>query len=136
MSDNTFYPGEQFAGLLHKEITYLRQPAVLLCDGKCEKAWGINNRPKIVLTEGDDDDYYYVPDGELGTAPEDPGTYEGFHGKPHPSEGPDRMNTWCARECERSMFLDPRKDEFEPPRNFDRRVYNSYARQREADQKG
>lgn len=130
------YTAKQLSGFIHKEITFCRQPAVILCDGKCEKAWGISNRPKVIITEGDDDDYYFLPDGELGVAPEDPGTYEGFHGKPDPSDGPDRMNSWCARECERSQFLDPRKDAFERPHNFDRRVYNRFDRQRAADQEG
>lgn len=128
------YTAEQLSGFVHKEITFAGQPAVMLCDGKCEKAWGINSRPKVVITEGDDDDYYYVPDGELGMAPRDPGTYEGGDAKPNPAKGPVRMNKWCARECERSRFLDPRKDPFEPPSNFNRRVYNRYDRQRAADQ--
>lgn len=127
------YTPEQLSEFIHKELSYAPQPVVILCDGKCEKAWGINNRPKVVITEGDVDDYYYVPDGELGIAPEDPGTYEGGHGKPDPREGPDRMNKWCARECERSMFLDPRTDAFKRPKNFDRRVYNRFDRQRNAD---
>lgn len=130
------YTPEQLRGFPHKQITFVGQPAVILCDGKCEKAWGSSNRPKIVIPDGDDDDYFYIPDGELGTAPEDPGAYEGFHGKPHPSEGPDRMNNWYTRECERSTFLNPRIDVFEPPKNFDRRVYNRFDRQREADQEG
>jgi hypothetical protein len=127
------YSPEDLAGLIHKEITFCGQPAFILCDGKCDKAWGINNRPKVVLTEGDDDDYYYVPDGALGVAPEDPGTYEGFDGKPSQRDGPNRMNKWCSRECERSIFLNPRTDAFERPKNFNRRVFNRHDRQRAAD---
>jgi hypothetical protein len=127
------YTEEQLSGFVHKTITFAGQSAVVLCDGNCRKAWGVNSRPKVVLTKGDDDDYFYIPDGELGVAPEDPGTYEGGCGKPSPEDGPDRMNTWCVRECERSLFLDPRRDAFEHPMNFSRKVYNSHARQVEAD---
>ena len=75
------------------------------CDGRCEKAWGISNRPNEQLSE-DEDDYVYLADRELGDAPEDPGTYEGDHGKPfaHSFEShSEGMNKWCARECERSI---------------------------------
>ena len=37
--------------------------------------------------------------------PVDPGTYEGEHGKPRTKEA--RLNKWCARECERSVIVDP-----------------------------
>lgn len=71
---------------------------VLACDGRCDKAWGITQRPKEQLG-ADDDDVAYLADGELGDAPADPGTYEGASAKPASPEG---MNEWCARECERS----------------------------------
>ncbi len=73
---------------------------MLACDARCSKAWGINNRPKVEFDPDEPDDYAFVPDHELGDAPDDPGTYEGDHAKPgHPGE---RLNKWCSRECERS----------------------------------
>lgn len=71
---------------------------VLACDSNCGKAWGISQRPKVNLSD-DPDDVAYLADGELGSAPFRPGTYEGGCTKPR---GPDGMNKWCARECERS----------------------------------
>jgi hypothetical protein len=73
------------------------------CDAKCDKAWGINNRPRVQLSD-DEDDYEFLADDELGAAPVDPGTYEGGHAKP--DEVPEKHNKWCARECERSVLLD------------------------------
>lgn len=63
-----------------KTIMWFGRSAKLFCDGLCGQAWGINWT------------------GEKGeTAPDDPGTYEGGHGKDAGS-----LNKWCARECERS----------------------------------
>ncbi len=79
-------------------ITYFGHPAKVCCDGNCSKAWGINNRPRVQLSDNEDD-YELLADHELGDAPEDPGTYEGWQGKPlSASEFPNR---WCVRECER-----------------------------------
>lgn len=64
---------------------------VLACDGKCEKAWGRNTRPRRTDDE-------YLADDELGIAPADPGTYEGEDSKP----AAQQHNRWCFRECERS----------------------------------
>lgn len=86
--------------MLQKEIKWFRDQCILACDGKCHKAWGINNRPKRQLSE-DEDDYEYLSDNELGEAPENPGTYEGGQGK-----NPESLNKWCARECERSKIFD------------------------------
>ena len=79
-----------------------RTPA-LVCDAKCHKAWGINHRPTRRLGE-DEDDVEYLADSELGDAPEDPGTYEG--GQAKPAYTSERLNKWCARECERSVIVD------------------------------
>jgi hypothetical protein len=84
--------------MIAKAIVYFGKPAVIACDAKCNKAWGINNRPRVEF--GEEDDYAYIPDQELGEAPTDPGTYEGGQGKPQTKE--ERLNKWCARECERS----------------------------------
>jgi hypothetical protein len=58
-----------------KSIVFCDQPAVIACDGRCDKAWGRNVRPRDVNDE-------CLPDDALGMAPEDPGTYEGGQGKP------------------------------------------------------
>lgn len=86
-----------------RERMFSLRPVILLCDGKCEKAWGVNCRPKEKLGD-DDDDVVYLSDGELGLAPADPGTYEGGYGKP---AGPDHTNKWCSRECERAETIRP-----------------------------
>jgi len=98
--------------MLAKEIIFFSQPYLLICDGKCEKAWGINSRPKNMLLDDEDDenyddDYEYLADDELGIAPEDPGTYEGDCGKPRCDE--DKLNKWCCRESERSDMLDVKR---------------------------
>jgi hypothetical protein len=92
--------------MLIKHILCFFQPAVLACDGNCGKAWGINNRPSRQLSD-DPDDFAWLADWELGTAPVDPGTYEGGHGKPIDYTDPLRQNKWCARECERSVIEPP-----------------------------
>jgi hypothetical protein len=83
---------------LVKQILFCGKTAIVCCDAKCNKAWGINNRPKVQLSK-DEDDYAFLADGELGEAPVDPGTYEGDHAKPQTDA--ERMNKWCVRECER-----------------------------------
>lgn len=86
-------------------ITYFGQKAKVACDAKCDKAWGVIARPKVVIDELDDDDFYFLADNELGTAPKDPGTYEGGDGKPN---SPDKFpNKWCVRQCERCALSDP-----------------------------
>lgn len=102
--------------MLQKEIKWFRDQCILACDGKCHKAWGINNRPKRQLSE-DEDDYEYLSDNELGEAPENPGTYEGGQGK-----NPKSLNKWCARECERSKIFD--MDEQIALKNFENPVKN------------
>ena len=87
-----------------KAITYFGQPRILACDGQCNKAWGINGRPRVQLSD-DPDDYEWLTDDELGEAPVNPGTFEGRDGKPvRPKE---QLNKWCARECERSVLCHP-----------------------------
>jgi hypothetical protein len=83
-----------------KSILYMGREQLLACDGNCKKAWGIQNRPKLNLSD-DEDDVAYLSDSELGDAPTHPGTYEGGQGKPH---GPESMNKWCCRQCERSSM--------------------------------
>jgi len=66
---------------LEKMIVFCEQPAKVACDANCEKAWGSNSRPKIMLSKMVDD-YAWLSDLELGLAPIDPGTYEGGCAKP------------------------------------------------------
>ena len=85
-------------------IQYVGQTAKVCCDGKCNKAWGISQRPKVQLSD-DVDDYEFLADDELGNAPRFPGTIEGTDGKPaSPKEFP---NKWCVRECERCNMSQP-----------------------------
>lgn len=110
--------------ILVSNIRWFGEDAALVCDGKCEKAWGINARPRIEFDSEDPDDIAYLADGELEEAPRDPGTYEGGHGKPTNYDDDERHNKWCARECERSCIVDGRDgNEVELP-TFDERRYN------------
>jgi hypothetical protein len=101
-----------------KHITFFGRPCFVSCDANCDKAWGINARPRVELS-ADEDDFAFRADDELGVAPVDPGTYEGEHGKPtlRPMTG-EAMNKWCVRECERSSFQD------QSPKDFSQRVNN------------
>lgn len=87
-------------------ITFFGQTAKVDCDRNCKKAWGNNSRPRVQLSD-DEEDYEYLADGELGDAPDDPGTYDGNDGKPEsPLQFPNR---WCVRECERCAMSEPGK---------------------------
>jgi hypothetical protein len=107
---------------LAKRILMFGKPAYVACDGKCDKAWGIQSRPKIQFDPNEPDDYAFQADRELGKAPRFPGTSEGGHVKPLPGE--EKLNKWCVRECERSIRLnsdDPVQIEV---RDLSKRVYN------------
>jgi hypothetical protein len=109
---------------MEKRITFFGQPAKVACDGRCSKAWGINSRPTVQLSD-DEDDYYSIPDGELGDAPADPGTYEGDCGKPLSVKSATDMNKWCVRECERCAMSEPgAADKPLELRDFSQRRYN------------
>ncbi len=107
--------------MIAKAIRSFGVPCILACDGKCEKAWGINHRPRIFVDDpqmtlfpneisrypidvSDIDDHFYPPDDTLGIAPVDPGIYE--DDQPKPRRPRERLNKWCARECERSVVED------------------------------
>jgi hypothetical protein len=131
--------------MIAKSGTMFEHPIIIACDAKCHKAWGHSNRPCVYLDEQppvirghgfineypdfekgdgrDIDNHAMLADDELPDAPENPGTYEGDEGKPRTPE--QRLNKWCARECERSVIIDdvfPVKD-FELP-DFSQRQYN------------
>ena len=75
------------------QIKYFGVDVKVACDGKCNKAWGINSRPS------NEDKSEWLSDNELGEVPANPGTYEGGIGKP--SDLSQFPNKWCVRECER-----------------------------------
>lgn len=91
-----------------KEIVFAMSPQTVGCDGKCQKAWGIQMRPQCRLSE-DEDDYVYYKDSVLGRAPNDPGTSEGSHIKPY-GDGHIKLNKWCVRQCERSDMVEHGKE--------------------------
>lgn len=103
-------------------ITFCGQRAKVGCDGNCKKAWGMSLRPKEKVSEKEDD-WVWFSDGELGDAPDDPGSTEGFQSKPKSSD--EFPNKWCVRECERCEMSNPgeymNKLELE---DFSKRVYN------------
>lgn len=103
-------------------VPYFGRAMRVICDRNCNKAWGINSRPSIHLSD-DPDDYAFLADGELGDAPVDPGTYEGGQAKPlTPDDFPTK---WCVRECERCEKTGPM--EYEKPLelpDFSVRFYN------------
>ena len=93
-----------------KLINALGQQRIMACDGNCAKAWGIQCRPRVLLSRDDPDEYVYLPDDMLGTAPP-PGqtgvVSEGSDMKPSATSLGDgdgeAMNHWCFRQCERSV---------------------------------
>lgn len=107
---------------MYKPIIYFGKECTVVCDGRCDKAWGISGRPNIQLSD-DEDDIAYLSDDELETAPGPMQTdtlEEGGHAKPsaEPLTDPSLMNKWCARQCERSHIFDGRVHD------FSKRVYN------------
>jgi len=106
--------------MISKQIRGYGKDLTIACDGRCDKAWGINGRPRLYFMESaetpralkedeeprDEDDQVYIGDNELGTAPgpgETVGMSEGGHLKPSatPLTNGEHMNKWCFRECER-----------------------------------
>src|ERR1700730_7993167 len=48
--------------MIAKPILYFRHEMVLVCDARCDKAWGINGRPRVELSATDEDDYAFLAD--------------------------------------------------------------------------
>lgn len=69
--------------MVRTQIIFCGQECLLICDGQCDMAWGIN----------------WVGEKSF-PAPIDPETYEGEDAKPIDK----KHNKWCARECERSSL--------------------------------
>jgi hypothetical protein len=115
---------EPVSRVMWKNIIYCGHQCRVVCDGRCDKAWGTCDRPKKVVrgTTNPDDDWFFLADSELGTAPVDPGTYEGRDGKPVNLTDAEDMNRWCVRACERSSTLE--LDEPIAYKDLSRRFYN------------
>lgn len=108
--------------MIARQIVYFSQPAVVICDAKCGKAWGIHGRPRVSLSD-DPDDFAYLADNEVGEAPADPGTYEGGHAKPACPD--ERLNKWCVRACERcTMSSSGGAGQVIEATDFSRRLFN------------
>jgi hypothetical protein len=107
---------------MEKNITYCGMSAKVGCDDKCNKAWGIMLRPKVQLSD-DDDDVVYLGDDELGEAPKHPKTWEGGDAKPTCDS--EKMNKWCVRQCERCVMTEYGKpDEPLKIKDWSKNVYN------------
>lgn len=86
-----------------KEIKSLGNTVVVACDSRCDKAWGLSERPgrsafgNVDARRGVE----YLGDFELGKAPaafgDKPETYEQFPTK------------WCINHCERSISSNPKE---------------------------
>jgi hypothetical protein len=99
--------------MISKSINFCGQRVTLACDGNCSKAWGIQARPRHHFQPEDEepDDYVYLPDSALGTAPGPGETVilaEGNDTKPHAVRMTDGAGTnrWCARQCERKVMVE------------------------------
>jgi hypothetical protein len=140
--------------VIQKHILMFGGKCTLACDAKCHKAWGINNRPTIYLDDPtqtvygygftkhrkpenvpenfDYDNHVGLADDELPDAPtgsNELGTWEGGHGKPETDT--ERLNKWCARECERSIIVDEWRDvDISELENYNLRQYNYAPRER------
>lgn len=102
------------------EINFFDEQNQISCDELCDKAWGINSRPKIQLSEDDEDDYCFLADSELEIAPSQSSFWEGGDNKPICEK--DKHNKWCVRECERATITD--LDESPVFKDFSQRQYN------------
>jgi hypothetical protein len=102
---------------------------ILVCDGRCDKAWGYDQRPHIKVS---DEDIEYLADDELGTAPPDPGTVQGDDSKPQNEN--EYHNAWCERYCERSIMVQE-KEAFQIRDWSIRRTYKHYWKHRFNEQK-
>lgn len=82
--------------------TFEAERLVSFCDGKCDKAFGTMERPKVHLSPTEYDDYAFLADDEVGIAPRS-GVWDGGQGKPIDGENPEQnwLNKWCIRSCER-----------------------------------
>jgi len=125
--------------MIVKRLIFFGRSATHACDGRCDKAWGINSRPTVPtrkeLHSGtmDPDDYAYLADDELKTAPAVTGITEGGQNKPLNARGPEDINKWCVRECERAWMSEPgQPDETPDLPDFSARHYNKAPHRRDS----
>lgn len=124
--------------MILKSIRFLGQPATHACDGRCDKAWGINGRPSVPSRADrchaeNPDDYAYLADDELGIAPAVTAITEGGQNKPLNAKGPEDINKWCVRECERAWMSPPGQPDKAPELpDFSARLYNIAPHRRDA----
>lgn len=45
--------------MAQKTISYFGRAMLVACDEHCHKAWGVNNRPRVQLSD-DEDDYAFL----------------------------------------------------------------------------
>ena len=117
---------------MEKEITYYGAPAKVGCDEKCNKAWGINNRPRVYLDISETQIFglegtSIYPDIEDDINVDN---YENDDAKPTCKS--EMGNRWCVRECERCQMSEYGKHN-EPLKikDFNQRFYNMYPHMRE-----
>jgi hypothetical protein len=85
-----------------------------------------------VQLSDDVDDYAYLADGELGIAPTITGITEDDQNKPLNAKGPEDINKWCVRECERAWISPPGRPDATPELpDFSVRFYNKAPHRRD-----
>jgi hypothetical protein len=98
--------------MITKDIVAFGERLVIGCDKKCKKAFGLNGRPFVQLSE-DENDIAWLSDSEVGIAPESGKTKihdEGGDRKPQPDNPESFLNRWCYRECERCASAEAGKE--------------------------
>jgi hypothetical protein len=125
--------------MIIKRLIFFGQTATHACDGRCDKAWGSYSRPTVPtrkeLHSGtvDPDDYAYLSDGELGTAPIVTGITENGQNKPLDVKGPEDINAWCVGECERAWMSQSGQPDATPDLpDFSVRFYNKAPHRRDS----
>lgn len=105
--------------LFGSEIPYTDNDTWISCDGKCDKAFGLAERPisENSLAEGD---FEWLADDEVGDAPEV--SCHTIDGENKPQLITELHNKWCIVHCERSILMTLGQEATLP--NFDKRVPN------------
>jgi hypothetical protein len=106
--------------VLARDVKSCGKPITIYCDANCKKAWGISQRPKIKLSD-DEDDVVYMSDEELKNAPRLPDSSAGLQMKPQNKD--EWLNKWCYRECERCGAF-RKGEEFKGLKDWSVRRYN------------
>lgn len=106
--------------LLTTEIRWFDKQCLVVCDRRCDKAWGHNGHRPAISESDDADNIVWLADTEVGIAPIESQVLEGGDGKP--TEPPAQHNKWCVRECERSNVV--RRNEIITCLDWSKRVFN------------